>query len=383
MKIKNCLFWGMFGTLFLLCCCCFRHQDIISDINYLKQDHTFYLSGISADRIIVDDAVQRKLSDEYTRRYFSVWHQEKPRYAKEDILWDFNKYGECPGYGDNRRKHDRNWMEELKRNAALDGYPNRGIRGIVMENTDLRALPTNKPYFEGLDNGTGYPFDRLQLSAITVNTPVYISHVSQDGAWMQVETSYYFGWVPARDVVIVDEAFIRSWQNGRYAVLIRDRIPIYDEQGRFYFKAPLGAQLPILREEEKYLHVWIAVADENRQAVLKVSKISRENAAPRPLKMPRANLGRGANELFKQPYGWGGFNQNRDCSAMTMDFFAPFGIWLPRNSGQQAQEAGRFIDLEQLSPAEKEEAILKYGVPYATLIWGKGHFMLFIGSYLG
>ncbi|OPY07048.1 MAG: hypothetical protein A4E66_02107 [Syntrophus sp. PtaB.Bin001] len=383
MKIKNRVFWGMFGFLFLLCCCSFRYPDVINDIKYLKQDHTFYLSGVPADRTIVDDAVQKKLNEEYTRQYFSVWHQDNPRYTREEILWDFNKYGECPGYGENMRKRDRNWMDELKRNAGLDRYPNRRARGIVVENTDLRALPTNKPHFEGLDNGTGYPFDRLQVSTIAVNTPVYISHVSQDGAWMQVETSYYFGWVPARDVAVVDEAFIRSWQNGRYAVMITDPVPVYDEQGRFCFKAPLGAQFPILNEEETHLQVWIGVADENRRGVLKVSRISRENAAQRPLKMTRANLARVANALLNQPYGWGGFNQNRDCSAMTMDFFAPFGIWLPRNSGQQAHEAGRFIDLEQLSPAEKEEAILKYGVPYATLIWRKGHIMLYIGSYKG
>jgi len=189
--------------------------------------------------------------------------------------------------------------------------------------------------------------------------------------------------LPARDVAFVDESFVRSWQNRRYAVMIRDQIPIYDERGRFCFKAPLGAQFPILREEVDFLDILVGVADENRQAVLKVSRISRDTATQRPLKMTRANLARVANELINQPYGWGGLNQNRDCSALTMDFFAPFGIWLPRNSGQQAHEAGRFIDLEKLSPAEKEMMIIQYGVPYATLIWRKGHIMLYMGAYEG
>jgi len=358
-------------------------QDMIQDIRNLKQDHTFYFPAESAEQPIVDNETQKTLNEEYSCRYFSAWHQEKPRCTREDIAWDFNKYGENPGYGENRRKHDRNWMEELRRNAGLGSYPNRGIRGIVVANTDLRALPTSKPYFDGLDNGSGYPFDRLQLSAIMADTPVYITHVSQDGAWVQVETSFYFGWVPARDVAFVDETFVRSWQNRRYAVMIRDQIPIYDERGRFCFKAPLGAQFPILREEVDFLDILVGVADENRQAVLKVSRISRDTATQRPLKMTRANLARVANELINQPYGWGGLNQNRDCSALTMDFFAPFGIWLPRNSGQQAHEAGRFIDLEKLSPAEKEMMIIQYGVPYATLIWRKGHIMLYMGAYEG
>jgi len=383
MKIKGCTLWGMLGIMILLISGCFRPPDIINDISNLRQDHAFYLSGISADETIVDDAVQKKLNEDYTRRYFSAWHQDKPRCTREDIVWDFNKYGENPGYGENRRKHDRNWMEDLRRNAGLESYPNRSVRGIVVANTDLRALPTSKPHFDGLDNGAGYPFDRLQLSAVMANTPVYISHVSQDKAWVQVETSFYFGWLPARDVAFVDESFVRSWQNGRYAVMIKDQVPIYDEQGRFCFKAPLGSQFPILREEKDFLDVWIGAADENRQAVLKVSRIARDNATQRPLKMTRANLVRVANELINQPYGWGGLNQNRDCSALTMDFFAPFGIWLPRNSGQQAHEAGSFIDLEKLSPEEKEAMILQYGVPYATLIWRKGHIMLYMGSYEG
>jgi len=383
MKINRRALWGMLGIMILLSCGCFPPPEIIKDINNLRQDHTFYLSGNSADETIVDDAVQKKLNEDYTRRYFSAWHQEKPRCTREDIAWDFNKYGENPGYGENRRKHDRNWMEELRRNAGLGSYPNRGIRGIVVANTDLRALPTSKPYFDGLDNGSGYLFDRWQLSAIMAYTPVYITHVSQDGAWVQVETSFYFGWVPARDVAFVDETFVRAWQNRRYAVMIRYQIPIYDERGRFCFKAPLGAQFPILREEVDFLDILVGVADENRQAVLKVSRISRDTATQRPLKMTRANLARVANELINQPYGWGGLNQNRDCSALTMDFFAPFGIWLPRNSGQQAHEAGRFIDLEKLSPAEKEMMIIQYGVPYATLIWRKGHIMLYMGAYEG
>ncbi len=381
MKIKICLLAGMLAILILSGSG--HSQDRIKDISTLKQDHTFYLSGKTADSAIVDDEIQKALNESYTSRYFSVWHQDRPRCSREDVLWDFNKYGENPGYGENQRRRERNWVEALKQNAGLECYPNRGIRGIALVNTDLRALPTSRPCFEGLDSDSGPPFDRLQISAITANSPVYVSHVSQDKAWVHVETSTYFGWVNARDIAFVDESFARSWQNGRYAVLIRDRIPIYDEKGRFCFKAPLGAQFPLLREEGEFLDVWIAVADENRQAVLSVARLARENAVPRPLKMTRVNLARVANELINQPYGWGGLHQNRDCSSLMMDFFAPFGIWLPRNSKQQAHEVGRFIDLGNLSPEEKEAVILSYGIPYATLIWRKGHIMLYMGSYEG
>jgi cell wall-associated NlpC family hydrolase len=68
---------------------------------------------------------------------------------------------------------------------------------------------------------------------------------------------------------------------------------------------------------------------------------------------------------------------------MIRDMFAPFGIWLPRNSADQAREGGTFIDLSNLSPEDREMMILKHGIPYLTLIWRRGHIMLYIGSHEG
>ena len=65
---------------------------------------------------------------------------------------------------------------------------------------------------------------------------------------------------------------------------------------------------------------------------------------------------------------------------MTRDFFTVFGIWLPRHSEDQVREAGVFIDLQGFSAEEKEKVILQKGVPYLSLLWRKGHVMLYIGS---
>ncbi|MFA7177132.1 MAG: hypothetical protein WC114_07790, partial [Smithellaceae bacterium] len=72
-----------------------------------------------------------------------------------------------------------------------------------------------------------------------------------------------------------------------------------------------------------------------------------------------------------------------DCSAMTRDFFTVFGIWLPRHSEDQVKEAGATIDLRGLSPEEKERIIMEKGVPYLSLLWRKGHVMLYIGASKG
>jgi hypothetical protein len=67
---------------------------------------------------------------------------------------------------------------------------------------------------------------------------------------------------------------------------------------------------------------------------------------------------------------------------MVRDIFTPFGLWLPRNSGDQAV-AWKFISLRNLSPAEKEALIVRQGAPWRTLLWMPGHIMLYIGARNG
>ena len=76
--------------------------------------------------------------------------------------------------------------------------------------------------------------------------------------------------------------------------------------------------------------------------------------------------------MMGQRYGWGGMFGERDCSALTRDLFTPFGLWLPRNSVAQAR-TGAISSLEGMSAKEKEEAILRNGVPFLSLMGMRGH----------
>lgn len=86
--------------------------------------------------------------------------------------------------------------------------------------------------------------------------------------------------------------------------------------------------------------------------------------------------------MMGQPYGWGGYLFNRDCSLAMRDLFVPFGVWLPRNSSAQAK-AWQFISFVKASPSGKESIIKDEGVPFATLLWLRGHITLYIGEYKG
>ena len=367
--------------IFLLSGCFSSHQTI-RDIRELKQDHAFYLGRLAPGALRIEPAEQERMDRHYNTLFFSPWHREKPACSIEDLAVEFRKYGQNRGYGENGRKHSRQWMKKLTENARLDAYPDRGDPGITIRPTALRALPTQRPHFSAFKKGgRGYPFDNLQVSAVTVNTPVFISHVTRDGAWVFAEAGFYFGWIPAGDVALVDDGFMKGWESGRYAVVIRDKTPLYDAQGRFLFKAPLGAIFPKVRDEDGNLRILAAVSNEIRMAVPKTVSVSSKSAVPKPLELTAENMAGVANELVNEPYGWGGIHGNRDCSSMVRDLFAPFGIWLPRNSAHQARQGGRFIDLSGLASEEKEKVILAQGIPYLTLLWRPGHIMLYIGPY--
>ncbi|HEX7533622.1 MAG TPA: NlpC/P60 family N-terminal domain-containing protein [Syntrophales bacterium] len=370
-------------ALLLLTSACAGAPETIRDIRDLKQDNLFYIDKTVADRGLLTAAHQKKMDASYDSMFFSPWHRLKAYYPKETVEAGFKKYRDNPGYGENRRKHDMSWIRDLVANAHLENYPNACFAAITIDNSDLRVLPTHKPRFYEANTDRGYPFDSLQESSVAANTPVFVSHMTKDKAWVLAETPYAVGWISARNIARVDANFVKAWETGRYAVIIKDKIPIYDEEGRFLFKVSLGSVFPKLGEDTKNIKLLVAVTDQGGNAFMKSTVVYKDAAAAKPLRLTTFNIAKMANELINESYGWGGLYQNRDCSAMVKDLFAPFGLWLPRHSADQAKEGGTFIDLQKLSPQEKEVMILKQGIPYLTLIWRRGHIMLYIGSYQG
>jgi cell wall-associated NlpC family hydrolase len=87
--------------------------------------------------------------------------------------------------------------------------------------------------------------------------------------------------------------------------------------------------------------------------------------------------------LVGEPYGWGGKMQARDCSSLTKDFFAPFGIFLRRNSKEQSHDGKRVTKLRWLSAKKKKEMILKKAKPFRSLLYVGGHVTLYLGEKKG
>jgi SH3 domain (SH3b1 type)/NLPC_P60 stabilising domain, N term/NlpC/P60 family/SH3 domain of SH3b2 type len=373
---------SIFVLLLLSISSCLKAPETIKDIVDLRQDHAAYLNDSVKVKDLLTAEAQSQLDEDYNIIYFSVWHQRQPFYALPDrVHLDFIKFGVNPGFGENKLRHSKDWLKKLKQNAFLNNYPNAGYTAITTRNTSLRSLPTQRPHFNSAKgDSASWPFDNLQRSSVAANTPIFVCHISADKSWALVETSFTFGWIPADDFARVDTDFIKAWEAGRYAVITRDQTSILDESGSFILKASLGYIFPLINETAGNLEVLAAVAGKNNNAVIKHGFVSLEMSAVKPLRLTSLNAIKIANELIGEPYGWGGLYGNRDCSSMTRDFFAPFGIWLPRHSEDQVKEVGSYVNLQGLDPEQKEKIILEKGVPYLSLLWRKGHVMLYIGE---
>lgn len=382
---KKCFFLFF---VFFLASCCWTSPDLLKEVNdvtHLSQNHLSYLRDISKDHVLIGQDAQNTMDEHYNKTYFSVWHDLKPVHSSpERISSIFNHFTSSPGYGENKRKHSPSWAKKLQQNASLENYPNALQVAITTRHTNLRMMPTNSPHFykPGGDSD-GWPFDNLQISSVPANTPVLISHLSADKSWVLVETSFAFGWIPVDDCACVDENFIKTWESGRYAVVIKDRTPILDTEGNFCLRTSIGQVFPLVKESADTMEILVAAADPKNNAIIKPCVVSRQVVAPKPLPFTYLNAVNIANEFIDEPYGWGGLYGNRDCSAMTRDFFAPFGVWLPRHSADQAKKVGKYIDLQELAPEQKEKIILEQGIPYLSLLWRKGHIMLYMGEENG
>ncbi len=377
-----------FHAVILLCLIlsgCLAAPETIRDVRQLRQDHAFYIHDPAEGPGPLSEEAQKRLDEDYNIIHFSVWHQSGPFHARpRRVRNDFASFAAKPGYGENKRLHPPSWFRKISDNAALSRFPNAQGRAITLRNTSLRVLPTVSPHFYSRNgDASAWPFDNLQRSAVAVNTPLFVCHVSADKSWTLVETSFTFGWMPSADLALVDDAFVSAWESGRYAVITRDFTSVLDEDNRFLVRASIGAVFPLAGQAQDRIEIQVAVTDARQQAVIRKGFVLMDAAAPKPLRFTPVNAARIANEMLGEPYGWGGLYERRDCSAMTRDFFSVFGIWLPRHSADQIQEAGAYINLSGLSPSQKEKVILEKGIPYLTLLWRKGHVMLYIGEENG
>ncbi|WP_404317666.1 SH3 domain-containing protein [Malaciobacter canalis] len=315
---------------------------------------------------------QNRYNKKFYDKYFEVWNNPTIKISKKTASWGF-LYKKKDIYLQNFSKASKQWFDKQIENSNFNEFKSKLQKAITIKNSNIKVLPTKQMMFYNPYNaGEGFPFDYNQNSSIKINTPILVSHFSKDKAWAFIKTSSFYGWIDIRDIAFVDEEFIKKFKTKNYAVAVKDKFNIYKKH--FIENIQLGTIFPY--EKDKF---FVAAKKSNQKAFIKTININKENISLKPLKFNNKNLRKIAQELIKEQYGWGGILGFRDCSSFTQDFFSSFGIYLDRNSKQQIKN-GKYYKIKNFTNKKKKEFILKNAKAFKSLIYLKGHIMLYIGN---
>lgn len=353
------------------------HVQDPEDLARFPQTIEPYLSHLRERSAV--QAVQQR----YKEAYYGVWADGYKPEPLEKVKWPFEVYTSEDAYGENLRPLSQAWFYAMMQEANWQAYSSVAKAAIALRRLDLRNFPTAKPLFHNpCVAGEGFPFDYLQNSAVFANEPLYLSHYSKSGAWAYVATSYATGWVPSDRIALIDEAQQQSWQTRPLLALLEDRIPVQTSKNDYLFEGYVGMLLPLEAKSTDGFLADTAIMQGVRKSRVVQIPLSETSAAAVPMRFNRKNLGRVIAPMMQTKYGWGGLYGERDCSSTLRDIFAPFGLWLPRNSYKQSR-IGRVVSFEGLGDEAKLQKIISEGKPFETLLYLKGHILLYLGLHQG
>jgi hypothetical protein len=342
----------------------------VNDLERFEQSITPYVerNGLDRENLL-------EIQTTFEGRYFSPWNYKTPPQKVYDVTWPLRAYK--GGYGSNLKPVAPAWFESMQVMSNFEVYGSLNQKAIALKRMDLRAFPTDKPLYKDPSlPGEGYPFDLLQNSSINYNEPLFLSHQSKDGSWSYVFTNNASGWVPSDGVVAIEDSVALFLQKGEKLFLIEDNVPLNDGENRFVAYSRVGMVLPLERSEGQFYDVKVV---ESSGTIKRVS-IPKESARIGVSRFNKSDMITIGTQMLKNTYGWGGMYGERDCSSMIRDMMTPFGIWLPRNSSSQSKK-GEVVSFEGLSDEEKLSLIQEKGVPFETILYLKGHVLLYIGTY--
>lgn len=353
-----------------------KEDIVVADLVNIPQDITYYTKAIETTKLY-------DVQKEYEESYFSVWNIKKPTQSLEDTQWAFEYFHPSKSYGENLVPLKQDFFDSMYKKSNFEKYATSNKKALTLRYSNMRAFPTSKPLLRDPSiAGEGFPFDYLQNSSIHANIPLLISHYSEDGQWVFVFSSFTFGWLKTSEVVMISDKHADRWKNAKQILITKEGTPLYNEKGSALFSTRIGMMFPLIKEDKDSYTILTVSSYKDNQAMFNKSIITKDTGSKETLILNSTNLNRIISEVSKTNYGWGGIYGQRDCSSTMMDLYAPFGIWLPRNSSKQSV-VGKVLDLKNLNDADKIQLIKKEAIPFQTLLYKKGHIVLYVGTYNG
>ena len=323
-------------------------------------------------------------SEDFFKNYFIHWRldpQERAQQLKtSEVFKDFFSYEDYdPCVGGNYREFEEKLIQRLENNVAKSSYPNRLDYAIVTSDTDVRMLPTAEFCLSNVRNaGEGYPFDYFQNTSLWIGTPVMTLHQSEDQLWVFIKSPYGMGWVDRSHLAFVSKNQRETALKMDFAAILKENTVLKNNAGQSLCKTKIGTLFPIEQNGNASMRLLVPLRDPNGNLAWEASSITQDYAHKIPIEFSSTNANNLLSELLDTKYSWGGIDGGRDCSATIKDFLTPFGVWIPRNSGNQGNLGKVFLFEGEAN--EKKQEILNKGIPFLSVVYKRGHSMLYIGS---
>jgi len=186
--------------------------------------------------------------------------------------------------------------------------------------------------------------------------------------------------VKARSIAIIKKKYTDEWQKAEQMFVIKEGVSVYSEDNHFLFKTRIGMMFALVDEDDESYRVLAISKYKDSKPLYVKARIDKDVLNKGNLEFNSKNITKILKEVASKNYGWGGIYGQRDCSSTLRDFYAPFGLWLPRNSYQQSK-MGKVISLETLTLEQKINTIKNKAVPFRTLLYKRGHIVLYVGTY--
>lgn len=358
--------------------------SVVADELNIVQSPKYFADRLPyGERTLLDYSEQQKQYAAFKKRFTAAWNQKSP--YKGNLAY-FRSYVQAApekrGFSENlHRWSDKNYYA-LAYNAQYEIFPSMAKNALIVKDTSLRLAPTDKPYFiDPKTPGQAYPFDMFQNSTLRAGSSAKVFHVSYDNAWYYVEAVNASGWVQKEHIAFTDAETEKLWKNADdYVAVVKDNTLV--KNSVVTEAVNLGSVFPLIAESSYGYTVAVPFRDFYGEVRVERCYVAKERAVKMPVPLKADTVAEFSEQLMGNLYGWGGMYNNRDCSSTLQDLFTPFGIWLPRNSAQQAK-AGYRIMLGDISDEEKEAIIRVQAIPFQTLIYLPGHIGLYLGQLDG
>jgi len=295
-----------------------------------------------------------------------------------------NELSIVPGsarYDGNGNKYQQKDYEALKENlntGEISGTVN--VRyGITVKRTQMRTWPSLKQSFS---SATNRQIDYFTETAVYAAEPVLVYHTSRDGQWYFAQVYNYKGWIPVTDVALCSKQELADYVAFSDFVVVTGPV-VYTPESKdsriSRLQLDMGVKLRVLSENSEGYTVNYPVCDNsNNLEFVRMTLPSDEDISREFPDYTVKNVLIQAFKFLGEPYGWGGMNNARDCSAFVADVYRAFGIILPRNTDQQEKAAGS-VSLKGKNRSERLEILdsLRPG----TLLYMPGHAMMYLGKW--